>query len=114
MNGVSREERAARRAKALSTDTTPGKVLGLALLANIPIAAGFILAPLLARGDASAGRAFVPWVLAITPLFATASVIVYARAKPERRAHRASRIGLLLAGTATLLWAFLLALTLAA
>lgn len=104
---MSREARAERRARVLATDTTPGKVLALALLANAPIAAGFVLAPLFSGGDASAGRAFIPFVLWGTPPFAALAVFVYARAAPERRQHRAARIGLVLACTAALLWGVL-------
>lgn len=109
---MSRDARAERRAKALATDTTPGKVLALGLLANAPIAAGFVLAPLLARGDPASARAFVPWVLVLTPPFALLSLGFFLRAKPERRQHRAARIGALLAGVALLLWGVLLLLTL--
>ncbi|MEA3198716.1 MAG: hypothetical protein QOE90_144 [Thermoplasmata archaeon] len=101
----------ARGRKALQTDTTPGKVLALALVANAPIALGFILAPLVTR-DRTAGLVATPYVLWGTPLVALAAVVVYARASPERKAHRASRIGLLLAGVALLLWALVLVATL--
>lgn len=106
------EDRRARRARALATDTAPGKVLALALLANAPIAMAFVAAPLLSRGDTTAGRALVPYVLALTPLFVAASLYSYKRARPERRAHRAARIGLVLDGAAGLLWIVLAGLTL--
>ena len=110
---MTRDARAERRARALATDTTPGKVLALGLLANAPAAAGFVLAPLLSRGDPAAGRAFVPFVLWLSPPLALAAFWVFARARPDRREHRAARIGVLLAAVAGLLWAVLLALTLA-
>ena len=100
----------ARGRKAVVTDTTPGKVLALALLANAPILLGFVLVPLLA-GPASA-QAFVPYVLFGTPPVAAWSLLFYARAPPERRAHRAARIGVLLDGVALLLWIFVLLPTL--
>lgn len=106
---MSREARIERRARALATDTTPAKVLVLGLLANAPIAAGFVLAPLLARGDPAAGRAFVPYVLWLTPAPALAALWLW-RAKPDRRSHRAARMGVVLAATALLLWAVLLVL----
>ena len=110
---MTREARHERRARALATDTTPGKILVLGLLANAPSAAGFVLAPLLARGEAAAGQAYIPWVLILTPLLAAPAVWLFARASPERRAHRAARMGILLAGVALLLWAVLGALLLA-
>lgn len=97
-----------RTAQATGIDTTPGKVLALALLANAPIAVGFVLAPLITR-DPQAGRAYAPVVLWTTLPFALLAVVVYARAKPEMRAHRAARIGLVLAVTALGLWALMLA-----
>lgn len=100
-----------RAARAAGVDTTPGKVLALALLANAPIAVGFILAPLL-TGDAASGRAYAPVVLWATPPFALLSAYLYARAPHGRRAHRAARIGLLLSVTALVLWALVLALSL--
>ncbi|HWH09043.1 MAG TPA: hypothetical protein VNX21_07565 [Candidatus Thermoplasmatota archaeon] len=110
---MSRDARQERRARALATDTTPGKILALALLANAPIAAGFVLAPLLSRGDPARAQAFVPWVLILTPALACLSLVVHARARPDRRQHRAARMGVVLSGVALLLWAVLLALTLA-
>lgn len=109
---MSKDSRAERRARALATDTTPGKVLALALLANAPIAAGFVLGPLLSGGDAARARAFVPFVLVLTPVLAAAALLVYFRARPDRRAHRAARMGVVLAGVALLLWSVLAALTL--
>lgn len=101
-----------RGRKALQADTTPGKILALALLANAPIFVGFVLVLLITGGDAAAARRFVPVVLVATPLLAVLSVLTYARAKPERRAHRASRIGLVLAIVALALWALVLVPTL--
>jgi hypothetical protein len=93
----------ARGRRAHDVDTTPGKVLALALLANAPILLGFVLAPLF--GGPEAARAFVPYVLLGTPPVAAASLWFFARAAPERRAHRAARIGVLLDGVGLLLWA---------
>ena len=104
----------ARGRTALETDTTPGKILSLALLANAPILVGFVLVMLVTGGDASAARRFVPLVMFATPLLAVLSIALYVRARPERRAHRASRIGLLLAGVALVLWALVLIPTLRA
>lgn len=89
-------------------DTTPGRVLALALLANAPIFVGFVLVLLVTGGDAAAARRFAPAVLWATPLLAVLSVATYARAKPERKAHRAARIGIVLAAVALLLWALVL------
>lgn len=91
------------RRAALAEDTTPGKVLTLGLLANAPIAVGFILVPLAA--GPSAGLTAVPYVLFGTPLVAAWGFWFYKRATPERRQHRAARIGALLCGTALALWA---------
>ena len=106
------DRRADRRARALATDTTPGKILVLGLLANAPSAAGFVLAPLFSRGDPTAGRAFIPWVLVLAPILAAPAFWLFARAPPERREHRAARMGLLLAGVALLLWATLVVMLL--
>lgn len=76
----------------------------LALLANAPIALAFVLAPLFARSDPTAARVFLPLVLWATPPLAVWSVVVFVRAPPHARAHRAARIGLILAATALLLW----------
>ena len=95
-----------RTSRALAVDTTPGKILALALLANAPILVGFVLVPLLA-GPAAA-RSAAPFVLFGTPVVALWSVALWARAAPERKAHRASRIGLLLDGVALFLWVMLL------
>lgn len=98
-----------RRAQAaLAQDTTPGKILALALLANAPIFLGVVLVLLLTGGDTAAGRRFAPLILWATPLLAVLSLAFYVRAPPERRAHRASRIGLLLALVALVLWALVL------
>ena len=95
-----------RTSQALAVDATPGKVLALALLANAPILVGFVLVPLFA-GPAAA-RGFAPYVLFGTPVVALWSLVVWGRAPAERKAHRAARIGLLLAGTALLLWLLVL------
>jgi hypothetical protein len=97
----------ARGRKAIQTDTTPGKVLVLALLANAPIAVAFIVAPLLAGGAAQA-RALAPYVLWGTPPLAAASLLVYIRAPEDRKMHRAARIGLLLDAVALALWLLVL------
>lgn len=99
-----------RAAEALAQDTTPGKVLGLALVANAPIALGFVLT-LMISGPAAA-RAFIPYVLYGTPPVALWSIAIYARAPAARKAHPAARIGLLLDAVALLLWALVLAMTL--
>lgn len=99
---------AGRRAK-LAEDTTPGKVLALALVALAPIAVGFVLAPLFS--SPAAARPFVPYVLVGTPVVAAWSLVVWSRASPDRRAHRAARIGLLLDGVALLLWGLVLLMT---
>jgi hypothetical protein len=95
-----------RTSQALAVDATPGKVLALALLANAPIFVGFVLALLLSGPDAA--RAFAPYVLFGTPLVALWSIVLWARAPAERKAHRAARIGLLLDGVALFLWVMLL------
>lgn len=101
--------RQGRRAVA-PVDTRPGQVLALALLANLPVLVGFVLAPLLSGGSPEAARAMVPVVLWATPLLAAASLLVFARAPPDRRRHRASRLGLVLDVVALALWALVLAL----
>jgi len=95
-------------------DTTPGKVLALALLANAPVLVAFVLVPLFSQGDTAAARRYAVVVVWATPLFAVLSLGVYARARPERRAHRAARIGLVLAVVALLLWALVVFSTLRA
>lgn len=92
----------------MKEDTTPGKILALALLANAPIFVGFILVLLLTQGDTSAARRFAPLVLWTTPLFAIWSLGIFFRAPPERKMHRASRIGVILAGVGLLLWVLVL------
>ena len=89
-------------------DTTPGKILALALLANAPVLVAFILVPLFTGGDATAARRYAPMVVWTTPLFAVLSVGTYLRAKSEPRTHRAARIGLVLAFVALGLWGFVL------
>ncbi|HET6403276.1 MAG TPA: hypothetical protein VFH78_01410 [Candidatus Thermoplasmatota archaeon] len=92
-------------------DTTPGKILALALLANAPIALAFILIPIYLN-DPVAARRYAPIVVWATPLFAVLSVMTFVRAKPERRMHRAARIGLVLAVVALALWGLVLYATL--
>jgi hypothetical protein len=94
----------------LAKDPRPGAILALSLLANAPVAVGFVLAPLFAGGDPAGARVYVPWVVWLTAPLAAASVVLYARSSVEQRAHRASRIGLLLAAVALLLWALVVAL----
>ena len=89
-------------------DTTPGKILALALLANAPVLVAFVLVPLFTDGDAAAARRYAPMVVWATPLFAVLSVLTYVRAKPERRSHRAARIGVVLALVGLALWALVL------
>lgn len=93
-------------------DTTPGKVLALAVMANAPVFVGMIVVMLLTGGDVAAARRFTPLILFATPLFAVLSIGVFVRAPPERRQHRASRIGVILAGVALLLWVLVLIPTL--
>lgn len=100
--------RGRRAAEALAQDTTPGKILALALLANAPIFVGVVLVLLVTGSDVDAARRFAPLMLWATPLFAVLSIGIYVRASPERRTHRAARIGLLLAAVALLLWALVL------
>jgi hypothetical protein len=95
-----------RTTQALAVDTLPGKVLALALVANAPILVGFVLVPLLS--DPASARSFAPFVLFGTPLVAIWSLVLWIRAPPERKAHRAARIGLLLDGVALFLWVMLL------
>lgn len=102
----------AKGRRAQLEDTTPGKVLALALLANLPVLVAFILTPIVTGGDAAAARRYAPIVVWVTPLFAVLSIGVYARAKSERRSHRAARIGLILAIVALGLWALVLYSTL--
>lgn len=96
-----------RRTRDLGTDTRPGQVLALALLANAPIFLGFVLVPLFNRGDPSAATAFVPYVLMLTPVMAAFSLLVFLKAGPARQ-HRAAKIGLMLALTALVLWLLVL------
>jgi|SRR5581483_10910302 len=93
-----------RAAAALRQDTTPGRVLALALVANLPVFLAFILLPLLASGDRRAGLWLLPYVVYGTPLVAIGSLGVYLRAPQERKRHNASRLGLMLALAALLLW----------
>ncbi|HUR68817.1 MAG TPA: hypothetical protein VM370_06180 [Candidatus Thermoplasmatota archaeon] len=96
------------RRTPLREDTTPGKVLALALLANVPILLAFVLVLLFTGGDTAAARRYTPAVLFVTPLFAVLSILIHARAPAERKAHRASRIGLMLAIVALGLWVLVL------
>jgi len=97
----------ARRTK-IQEDTTAGKILALALLANAPIFVGFVLVLLITQGDTSASRRFAPVVLWVTPLFAVMSLGIFIRAPRERKMHRASRIGVILAVVALLMWVLVL------
>ncbi|HEX2022154.1 MAG TPA: hypothetical protein VHH36_05535 [Candidatus Thermoplasmatota archaeon] len=97
----------ARGRKAVVTDTTPGKVLLLALLAAAPVALAFVFAPL-ATGGATTPT-FLRLVLFGTPVLAAWSLVLYVRAHPGRRAHRAARIGLLLDGVCLFLWLLVVA-----
>lgn len=96
------------RRKPVREDTTPGKILALALLANAPLFLGFVLVLLVTQGDTAAARRFAPLVLWATPLFAVLSLGIFLRAAPERKAHRASRIGVVLDVVALLMWALVL------
>lgn len=89
-------------------DTTPGKILALGLLANAPLFVGFVLVLLFTGGDTEAARRFAPLVLWATPLLAILSIGFFVRAPLDRKTHRASRIGVLLAGVALLLWSLVL------
>lgn len=95
-----------RASQAMAVDATPGKVLALALVANAPILVGFVLVPLFSGPEAA--RAYAPYVLFGTPVVAAWSLWVWWRAPPQRRSHPASRIGVLLDGTALLLWVLVL------
>lgn len=96
------------RRAAARPDTTPGKILALALLANAPIFIGFVLVLLFTRGDTAAARRFAPAVLWATPFLAVLSIAAFFRANATQKAHRASRIGVILAGVALLLWILVL------
>lgn len=96
----------------MKEDTTPGKILALALLALAPVLVAFIMIPILSGGDVAAARRYAPIVVWATPLFAVLSVLTYVRAKPDRRTHRAARIGLVLALVGLGLWALVLYSTL--
>ena len=56
-----------------------------------------------------AALAFVPFVLWIVPPLALGSFFVYVRAPKDRKRHRASRIGVVLAAVALGLWLLVLA-----
>lgn len=96
-----------RRAE-LQEDTTPGKILALGLLANAPLFAGFVLVLLVTGGDTAAARRFAPLVLWGTPLLAVLALGIFVRAPRERKMHRASRIGALLALVGLLMWVLVL------
>lgn len=95
-----------RTSQALAVDATPGKILALALVANAPILVGVVLAPLLSGPETA--RAFAPYILFGTPVVAAWSLLVWWRAPPERKAHRAARIGVLLDGLGLFLWLLVL------
>jgi len=97
------------RAELMAVDTTPGKILAMAILANAPIATGFVLVPLFTGGDRAVALAFVPFVVWIVPPLALGALFVYVRAPKERKKHRASRIGALLATVALALWVLVIA-----
>jgi hypothetical protein len=98
--------RTMRGRKAVDTETTPGKILALALVALAPEAFAFILMPLATGGQTD--RTLVQVVLYGTPIVAIASLVLFARAPSVRREHRASRMGALLSGIALLLWVLVL------
>lgn len=91
-------------------DTTPGKILALALVANAPFFLGFVLLPLF-RGPEAALPFRWPILLGTPPVAAWA-IVTYARAPAERKTHRAARMGVLLAGVALFLWLLVLVVTL--
>lgn len=93
----------ARGRKAVGADTRPGQVLLLALVATAPVALAFILAPLVTGGATT--PFLVRLVLFGTPVVAAWSLVVFLRAPPAARAHRAARIGVVLDGVGLLLWA---------
>lgn len=97
----------ARGRRAVQTDTRPGQILALALLACAPIALAFIVSPLLAQG-ARPPAWQLQLALYATPLAAVLATAAFVRTPAERRAHRAARIGVLLALVALGLWALLL------
>ena len=96
--------RGRRAREALRQDTTPGRILLLALVANAPIFLGFVLMPLLTGGDRRSGLGVLPYVVYGTPLVAIGSLGVYLRAPVERKRHNASRLGIMLAIAALVLW----------
>lgn len=99
----------AKGRRAVAVDTKPGQVLVLGLLANVPVALAFVVAPMLGRADPrAAADPFVPFVLWGTPVVAAWGAVVFARAPAERRAHRAARIGVLLCAVALLMWALVM------
>ena len=102
----------ARGRRARDVDTTPGKILVLGLVANLPVFVGFVLMPLLTGGDRTAGLRAVPYVLFGTPLVAAFGLVLYVRAPAERRQHAASRLGLMLGLVGLLLWGLVLAMVL--
>jgi len=100
------------RAEILATDTAPGKVLVMGLLANAPIFLAFILLPLLAADTPGAPQRYLPLVLFGTPVAAILAFGFYRRASPTARGHRAARLGVILAFVALGLWALALSLIL--
>lgn len=98
----------AKGRKARETDTTPGKVLLLALVANLPVFLGFVVLPVARGGDRSASFAAVPYVLYGTPIVALGALVVYLRAPTPRKQHAAARMGLALTVVAFVFWALIL------
>lgn len=89
----------------LETDTRPGQVLLLSILAAAPIAVAFILLPL-AMG--ATHRYAILASLVATPILAAWSLVVLVRAPVEARAHNASRIGFFVDLATLLLWVLVL------
>lgn len=107
---MSRLAKGRRAAEALAQDTTPGKILVLGLLANLPILVMTIVLAL--TDDRDAARRFAPYILFGTPIFAIVSLGFYRRAPAERRKHNASKWGFRLALVALGLWVLVLIPTL--
>ena len=99
---MTRMAKGRRAAEALAQDTTPGKVLVLGLLANLPI---FVMILVMAlTDDRAAARRFAPLILFGTPILAIVALGIYLRATKERREHNAARWGFRLALAAMGLW----------
>jgi len=96
--------RGRRAQEALMEDTTPGKVLLLALVANAPVFLAFIVWPLFHQGDRASGLGFLPYIVYGTPIVALGALVVWIRAPRERKAHNAARLGLLLTIAAFVMW----------